>query len=571
MAAVSSGAPFSEANLLALTGEEALEDIRELTLRNHKLQSFDQGETARLINLQVMSLSHNLLSSLAGFQHLKHLVSLNLNFNALTSLEGISSCTALQHLFVANNRVRDVSPLVPCTNLTTLHLFRNNIANLDMTMVVLAALPKLRELELAGNPCSLAPDYKHRVVLQLELQSIDGDGITQLDYDLANEYFASHGGMPPELGPRVDILTLEEVDGASGSAAAAACQTAASDGPPEHGTVGTATDGMAASATTGASSAAARSSGGSSPAAMQGADANGRPSTAAWPPGPRMGRAAGCSAPVGTGPGTAATAGVPLQPQPLLPRPGTAARRPDTATAGTSGRPGSAYSGLQSSVQLLSNEILNDHPLIIEYLAKHVLMEGLALAEQHSGAQGRPGSSGSGSGGGTGRGPSFAQRLRDTTAAMNACEDVDPKKLAEQQQELIATSLTVRRGMAEEMVASASPNELCRQLVRLCEVLIKEVEACRTGRPASSGPGTVARPGTAAGLRPMTAGLHSSSSAPSSSVLTPPEIGELIQLRADVERLCRENKALRLENENMYWLVEEVKRLKAERAGSSGR
>ncbi|GLI65371.1 hypothetical protein VaNZ11_008922, partial [Volvox africanus] len=256
---------------------------------------------------------------------------------------------------------------------------------------------------------------------------------------------------------------------------------------------------------------------------------------------------------------------------PLLPRPGTAARRPGTATAGTSGRPGSAYSGLQSSVQLLSNEILNDHPLIVEYLAKHVLMEGLALAEQQNGTPGRPGSSGSGSGGGTGRGPSFAQRLRDTTAAMNACEDVDPKKLAEQQQELIATSLTVRRGMAEEMVASASPNELCRQLVRLCEVLIKEVEACRTGRPASSGPGTVARPGTAAGLRPMTPGLHSSSSAPSSSVLTPAEVGELIQLRADVERLCRENKALRLENENMYWLVEEVKRLKAERGGSSAR
>ncbi|EFJ43740.1 hypothetical protein VOLCADRAFT_76575, partial [Volvox carteri f. nagariensis] len=202
MAAESAGAPLSEANLLALTGEEALEDIRELTLRNHKLQTFDHGETARLINLQVMSLSHNVLSSLAGFHHLKHLVSLNLNFNALTSLEGISSCIALQHLFVANNRVRDVSPLVPCTQLQTLHLLRNNIANLDMTLLALASLTKLQELELAGNPCSLAQDYKHRVVLQLNLQSLDGDAITQLDYDLANEYFAANGGVPMGLGPR---------------------------------------------------------------------------------------------------------------------------------------------------------------------------------------------------------------------------------------------------------------------------------------------------------------------------------------------------------------------------------
>lgn len=35
-------------------------------------------------------------------------------------------------------------------------------------------------------------------------------------------------------------------------------------------------------------------------------------------------------------------------------------------------------------------------------------------------------------------------------------------------------------------------------------------------------------------------------------------------LRAEVERLCRENKALRIENENMFWLAEEIKRLKAE-------
>ncbi|KXZ49566.1 hypothetical protein GPECTOR_20g421 [Gonium pectorale] len=495
IAAGSGASPLSEANLLALTGEDALEDVKELTLRNHKLQSFDQGDTSRLVNLQVMSLSHNMLSSLAGFQHLRGLVSLNLNFNALTSLEGISSCTALQHLFVANNRIRDISPLVPCSNIQTLHLFRNNIASLDVTMAVLANLPKLRELELAGNPCSLPPEYKHRAVLQLELESLDGDSINQLDYDMANEFFAANGGMPPGLGLQVDILTLEDVDASGGRTAAAAggiASGSSTGGADTNGRLPSSAVGCAGSKPStsasessgpvpgaGAEAQGASDSGGAAAMTVgpgSTAEANGRTAASAWPPLPRPGSAAAArSMPAGPGPSGSA-GGL------LLPRPGTAMRRPGSA-CGASGRPGSAYSGLQSSVQLLSNEILNDHPLIIEYLAKNVLMEGLALTDPlRAGSPGSAGASGPGSSsgpGGAGRGPSFAQRLRDTAATMSACEDVDPKELAGQQDGLLATPSTVRLGMAEEMVATASPNELCRQLVRLCEVLIKEVEACR--------------------------------------------------------------------------------------------
>ncbi|KAG2431526.1 hypothetical protein HXX76_009540 [Chlamydomonas incerta] len=540
-----------------------------------------------------------MLSSLTGFQHLKSLVSLNLNFNALTSLDGISSCTALQHLFVANNRIRDVGPLVSCEHLQTLHLFRNNIGNLDLTMGVLVNLPKLKELELAGNPCSMAPEYKNRVVLQLDLESLDGDQINQLDYDLANEFFAANGGMPAGVGPRVDILTLEDVDaaGAGGGAGAARTSgggTGASESVPEGASV----SGEPSAADTGAagvgSSQRHSASGGlgpvpeATPAVAGGAGSGsssrvGPPPATAWVPLPRPGTATGRTIPAG--PSGA----------PLLPRPGTAAFRPGSASANGGGlaRPGSAYSGTQVSVQLLSNEILNDHPLILEYLAKHVLMEGMALAEAAAGgggaaaaasvgAAGRPGSSGEG--GRAGRGPSFAQRLRDTAAAMNACEDVDAKTLAGSGAELIATPQTVRRGMAEEMVAAAGPHELTRQLVRLCEVLIKEVEAARAGRPHSAH-AVLGRPGTAAGGRPTTPAPGGAAGASSSStpvVVSSPATaaeGELTAARAEVARLCRENKALRLENENMYWLAEEVKRLKAEldrersgkQAGAAGR
>ncbi|KAG2429408.1 hypothetical protein HYH02_014063 [Chlamydomonas schloesseri] len=517
-----------------------------------------------------------MLSSLAGFQHLKSLVSLNLNFNALTSLEGIGSCTALQHLFVANNRIRDVGPLVSCEHLQTVHLFRNNISNLDLTIGVLSNLPKLKELELAGNPCSMAPEYKHRAVLQLDLESLDGDQINQLDFDLANEYFAANGGVPPGVGPRVDILTLEDVDAAGGAAQASGGGTGPSVSIPEAASISGEPSAVDAAGATGAAGGSQHNSasGGLGPvpegapaAAAGGSGRAGPPPATAWVPLPRPGTAAGRNIPAGPSGG------------PLLPRPGTAALlRPGSASAnGGPARPGSAYSGAGVSVQLVSNEILNDHPLILEYLAKHVLMEGLALAEaanggsvgsasgSGTGSAGRPGS-GSGEGGRAGRGPSFAQRLRDTAAAMNACEDVDAKTLAGSGAELIATPQTVRRGMAEEMVAAAGPHELTRQLVRLCEVLIKEVEASRAGRPHSAN-AALGRPGTAAGARPMTAAAGGASASSEPVVVSTPATaaeGELAAARAEVARLCRENKALRLENENMYWLAEEVKRLKAE-------
>ncbi len=45
--------------------------------------------------------------------------------------------------------------------------------------------------------------------------------------------------------------------------------------------------------------------------------------------------------------------------------------------------------------------------------------------------------------------------------------------------------------------------------------------------------------------------------------LSSAEASELVHLRGEVRRLCRENKTLRLENDNLAWLVDEVKRLRA--------
>jgi hypothetical protein len=57
----------TEAELLELTGEDALEDITDLTLRERGLTSLpDPDILHRLTSLEVLSLSHNRLSSLRG-------------------------------------------------------------------------------------------------------------------------------------------------------------------------------------------------------------------------------------------------------------------------------------------------------------------------------------------------------------------------------------------------------------------------------------------------------------------------------------------------------------------------
>ncbi len=60
-------------------------------------------------------------------------------------------------------------------------------------------------------------------------------------------------------------------------------------------------------------------------------------------------------------------------------RPASSWGRPDTGWQATGPRPGTA-SGYTH--QLCSDPVLNDHPLLLEYLAKHVLMEGLAATGQ---------------------------------------------------------------------------------------------------------------------------------------------------------------------------------------------
>ena len=75
--------------------------------------------------------------------------------------------------------------------LRTLSLYRNRLASLDGCLDVLAnSFGLLEELDLGANPCATGPTYRHQLVQSLPtLVSLDGDSLTDLDRELAQNYY----------------------------------------------------------------------------------------------------------------------------------------------------------------------------------------------------------------------------------------------------------------------------------------------------------------------------------------------------------------------------------------------
>ncbi|KAF4046497.1 Leucine rich repeat [Phytophthora infestans] len=175
--------------------------LKELILRDEELTEVDETCAQSLASLEILSLSHNRLTSLDNFQYLVNLIELNVNFNQIERLDSLQ-CSGLEKLFIANNQVVDISPLRKLLKLNTLSVYGNRITDLDSALHTCRSLPRLQSLDLGGNPCSHdVVGYKFRVVRALSrLKKLDGDHITQLDKDLTEEFFATmHKSARPSI------------------------------------------------------------------------------------------------------------------------------------------------------------------------------------------------------------------------------------------------------------------------------------------------------------------------------------------------------------------------------------
>ncbi|NXO87053.1 CU002 protein, partial [Sitta europaea] len=96
----------------------------------------------------------------------------------------ISICRDLPNIEVITfsvNGISDLEPLHRCQNLSELYLRKNNITSLD-ELFYLKALPRLRVLWLAENPCCGPDPHRYRMTVLRNLpslQKLDNQAVTE--------------------------------------------------------------------------------------------------------------------------------------------------------------------------------------------------------------------------------------------------------------------------------------------------------------------------------------------------------------------------------------------------------
>ncbi|XP_041371381.1 cilia- and flagella-associated protein 410-like [Gigantopelta aegis] len=171
---------LTEALVLARTRAQDLESVRKLNCWASNIR--DVSIVREMSNLEVCSLSVNMVSSLEHFAH----------------------CPNLQELYVRKNNIE---------NLSDIHYLKH--------------LPRLRSLWLADNPCATCDNYRLTVLRILpNLQKLDNVAVTE---DEVNEALEEGDEVsPPELTASVTeparvltplLVEAQEVNGAAGDAA----------------------------------------------------------------------------------------------------------------------------------------------------------------------------------------------------------------------------------------------------------------------------------------------------------------------------------------------------------------
>lgn len=158
-----------------------------------------------------LDLSENLLTACAGIANMPALISLNVSgglrkdgspSNQLQSIEGLAGMEALQELDLARNVFTNLQGAWETfPNLSALNISENAIEvpvgaagekPPDHPLIVLRQLPKLRNLEVAGNPF-MAPEeppegFNARsevLICHWRLESLDGQPVTPEDMEAA--------------------------------------------------------------------------------------------------------------------------------------------------------------------------------------------------------------------------------------------------------------------------------------------------------------------------------------------------------------------------------------------------
>eukprot|EP00741_Cyanophora_paradoxa_P007303 tig00001098_g7064.t1 len=148
-------------------------DLHALNLSNNEIEVIEN--LGRLTRLARLNLSNNRIERIDGLETLGALVELNLSKNRISRLDGLEAARALELLDLSQNRVADV-------------------AELDLV----ARLPALRHLTLAGNPVCSLREYRVEALRRMPaLQSLDGAEVSAEERAYVRVLAADAGSPPP--------------------------------------------------------------------------------------------------------------------------------------------------------------------------------------------------------------------------------------------------------------------------------------------------------------------------------------------------------------------------------------
>lgn len=129
-----------------------------------------------LINLKILSIQSNRLSSIQGLEDLKSLEELYISHNALTEISGLDKSPKLRVLDISNNQVAHLSNLQHLENLEEVWASYNLISSFEEVEKELADKKALNTVYFEGNPLQLnnVAVYRNKIRLALpQIQQID--------------------------------------------------------------------------------------------------------------------------------------------------------------------------------------------------------------------------------------------------------------------------------------------------------------------------------------------------------------------------------------------------------------
>jgi Leucine-rich repeat (LRR) protein len=118
-------------------------------------------------------------------------------------LKGLEKNFRIKHIFVQNNKIKSIDGIFDILkHIETLVLYDNELRDLDNIIKNVKVLTSLRHIDLFDNPAAHEPNYKMRVLNDLQqLEILDRHKVSIVEKDEAVKFMSQVKGKKKNLRP----------------------------------------------------------------------------------------------------------------------------------------------------------------------------------------------------------------------------------------------------------------------------------------------------------------------------------------------------------------------------------